>query len=196
MTRRCAPVATAASFPAAAEDYFHDMDGGIALTPQQIQGRNTWLVWSGGNDRFWDGMTATTFGGFDLLKIVSSHPGLKFDRNSRWSYLGLINEPCFDKPTGPDPDHFGLWLDKRRADCPPDPFADPKKYPGVKLGARGSTVPVGLLLRRADRRSSACACSPIRPSTRPQSRRGTPSGTTPTRNTTTTPSWSGRTASA
>jgi hypothetical protein len=134
---------TAASFPAADEDYFHDMDGGIKLTPQQVAGRNTWVVWSGGNDKFWDGMTATTFGGFDLLKIVSSHPGLKFDRDSRWSYLGLVNEPCFDKPAGPDPDHFGLWLDKRRADCPADPFADATKYPGVKIGARGSTVPVG-----------------------------------------------------
>ncbi len=133
----------ASSFPAAAEDYFHDMDGGIALSEQEIQGRNTWLVWSGGNDRFWDGMTATTFGAFDLLKIVSSHPGQKFDRDSRWNYLGLISEPCFDKPTGPDSAHFGLWLDKRRADCPADPFADASKYPGVALGARGGAVPVG-----------------------------------------------------
>ena len=133
----------AASFPAAAEDYFHDMDGGVALTPQEVQGRNTWLVWTGGNDRFWDGMTATTFGAFDLLKIVSSHPGQKFDRESRWSYLGLINEPCFDKPTGPDKAHFGLWLDQRRADCPADPFADAARYPGVAIGARGSTVPAG-----------------------------------------------------
>ena len=131
------------SFPAATDDYFHNMDGGIALTPQEIQGRNTWLVWSGGNDRFWDGMTATTFGAFDLLKAISSHPGQTFDHGTRWSYLGVINEPCFDKPTGPDSDHFGLWLDKRRADCPPDPFADPQKYPGVAIGARGSTVPVG-----------------------------------------------------
>src|ERR1700722_11189617 len=45
----------AASFPAAADDYFHDMDGGVALTTQEVAGRNTWLVWSGGNDRFWDG---------------------------------------------------------------------------------------------------------------------------------------------
>src|SRR6202034_2751476 len=81
---------TAASFPAADEDYFHDMDGGIKLTPQQVQGRNTWLVWSGGDDKFWDGMTATTFGGFDLLKIVSSHPGLKFDRDSPWISLGSL----------------------------------------------------------------------------------------------------------
>ena len=30
------------------------MDGGVALTPDEIKGRNMWLVWTGGNDRFWD----------------------------------------------------------------------------------------------------------------------------------------------
>ena len=35
---------TAQSFPAAGEDYFHDMDGGIPLSPDEIKGRNTWLV--------------------------------------------------------------------------------------------------------------------------------------------------------
>ena len=34
-----------ASFPAAADDYFHDMDGGVALTAPETQGRNTWVVW-------------------------------------------------------------------------------------------------------------------------------------------------------
>ena len=134
---------TEASFPAADEDYFHDMDNGIALTPAEVQGRNTWNVWTGGNDRFWDGLTATTFGAFDLLKIISSYPNQKYDRDSRWQYLGLVNEPCFDKPAGPDADRFGLWLDRRRADCAPDPFANASKYPGVKIGARGATVPVG-----------------------------------------------------
>ena len=33
-----------------------------------------WIVWTGGNDRFWDLMTNTTFGAFDLLKTISSHP--------------------------------------------------------------------------------------------------------------------------
>ena len=46
-----------ASFAAADEDYFHDMDGGIALTPEQVKGRNIWMVWTGGNDRFWDALT-------------------------------------------------------------------------------------------------------------------------------------------
>ncbi|MBV9825532.1 MAG: hypothetical protein JO001_07655 [Alphaproteobacteria bacterium] len=133
----------AASFPAAGEDYFHDMDGGVALSPEEIKGRNMWNVWTGGNDRFWDTMTASTFGGFDLLKIVAYNPDKPIDRNRRWSYLGVINEPCFDVPTAPDPDRFGLLLDKRRGDCPADPFADENKYPGVSIGARGTTVPVG-----------------------------------------------------
>jgi hypothetical protein len=133
----------AASFPMATEDYFHDMDGGIALSPDEIRGRNMWLLWSGGNDRFWDGMTTSTFGAFDLLKAVTSHPGQQSDRDSRWNYLGVMNEPCFDKPTGPDPKRFGLWLDTRRAGCPIDPFEDEAKYPGVAIGARGKTVPLG-----------------------------------------------------
>ena len=33
-----------------------------------------WLVWTGGNDRFWDALTVSSFGAFDLLKTVSSHP--------------------------------------------------------------------------------------------------------------------------
>ncbi|MBS0644488.1 MAG: hypothetical protein JSS43_31870 [Proteobacteria bacterium] len=134
---------TEASFPAADEDYFKDMDNGAVLDPVQVKGRNTWNVWTGGNDRFWDTMTATTFGAFDLLKTISSYPNQINSRDNRWKYVGLINEPCFDKPTGPDPERFGLWLDKRRSDCPPDPFANATKYPGVKIGARGTTVPVG-----------------------------------------------------
>jgi hypothetical protein len=139
----------AATFPQADEDYLHDMDNGVALTPAEIKGRNMWVVWTGGNDRFWDKMTAATFGGFDLLKIISSSPGLKSDRDSRWSWLGLVNEPCFDKASGPDPQRFGLWLDVRSKDCPADPFEDEKKYPGVAIGARGKqigkdqTLPVG-----------------------------------------------------
>ena len=34
----------------------------------------------------------------------------------------------------------------RRTDCPPDPFANEQKYPGVKIGARGKTYPDGSVL--------------------------------------------------
>ena len=135
----------AASLPMASEDYFHDMDGGVALSPDEIKGRNMWVVWTGGNDQFWDGMTASTFGAFDLLKIVAYDPATSVNRNRRWNYLGLMNEPCFDPPTQPDPKRFGLLLDQRRADCPADPFENETEYPGIAIGARGTTVPVGSL---------------------------------------------------
>lgn len=138
---------TAESFPAADEDYFHDMDGGNRegappLSENAVRGRNTWIVWTGGNDLFWDFMSNNTFGAFDLLKTLSSHPNQVYSRDNRWHYLGLVNEPCFEKATGPDPERWGLWLDRRveGPDCPPDPFADAEKYPGVKIGARGTIV--------------------------------------------------------
>src|SRR5262249_13092533 len=106
---------SAQSFPAADEDYFRAMDGGIALTADEVRGRNMWLVWTGGNDRLWDKLTNPTFGAFDFLKILSSYPRLKYSRDNRWDYFGLVNEPCFTKPTGPDPQRYGLWLDVRSA---------------------------------------------------------------------------------
>jgi hypothetical protein len=133
----------AQTFPAADEDYFKGMDGGIALTADEVKGRNMWLVWTGGNDRLWDKLTNLTFGTFDLLKIVSSYPGLKYSRDNRWNYFGLSNEPCFTKATGPDPQRYGLWLDQRSADCPADPFANEQKYPGVAVDARGKNIPAG-----------------------------------------------------
>ena len=171
----------------APDPYFADMDYGylrarnpdLKLSEAEERGRNTWIVWTFGNDRFWDYMSNHTFGAFDLLKIVSSSPDIgyctddssprheiKYDgpyvamnyeacksadkfwvaisRENRWSWLGVVNEPCFVKPTAPDA--YGLWLDRRvpeSAECPKDPFDDEKKYPGVKIGARGHTVPVG-----------------------------------------------------
>lgn len=131
------------SFPAADEDYFKDMDGGyrgVKLSTDEVKGRNNWIVWSGGNDRLWNQLSINAFGTFDLLKTISSYPGLPASRDNRWGYLGLVNEPCFTKPTGPDPKRFGLWLDVRDSACPPDPFANAEKYPGVEIGARGQVI--------------------------------------------------------
>lgn len=136
---------TPASFVAADEDYFHAMDGGIPLTADEVKGRDTWLVWTGGNDVLWDRLSIISFGNLDLLKTLSSYPTLATRRRNRWDTLGVINEPCFKEATGPNPARFGLWLDVRvrSKDCPPDPFENEKKYPGVAIGARGTTVPVG-----------------------------------------------------
>jgi len=128
-------------FRQADEDYFRDMDNGIALTPDEIKGRNMWLVWTGGNDQFWDYMAQPTLGGFDLLKLVAPDPKGPNSHDNRWRQLGLVNEPCFSAPARPD--EYGLWRDVRDPSCPPDPFANADKYPGVKIGARGRIVPVG-----------------------------------------------------
>src|SRR5262249_31766297 len=40
------------SFPAAGEDYFKAMDNGASFTSDEVKGRNMWIVWTGGNDRF------------------------------------------------------------------------------------------------------------------------------------------------
>ena len=154
----------AESFPAADEDYFRDMDYGATKDPKQIaaalapyvpgiapdaavsavvKGRNNWIVWSGGNDRLWDVLSVQSAGILDFLKILSNHPSLDYSRDTRWRYLGLVNEPCFEKGSGPRKDRYGLWLDVRRDDCPADPFENEAKYPGVKIGARGKNMPVG-----------------------------------------------------
>src|SRR6185312_5085123 len=138
----------AASLPAADEDYYHDMDGGLTLTPSQVVGRNNWVVWTAGNDHLWDVLANKSVGNFDLLKTISSyHPESsksQYGRHNRWKYFGLVNEPCFEEAKGPDPKRHNLWLDTRRADCPPDPFENETKYPGVKLGARGTKdLPAG-----------------------------------------------------
>lgn len=154
----------ASSFPAADEDYFADMDYGVTRDPEAlraaldpyvpgitgeqavaaaVKGRNNWIVWTGGNDRFWDQISRDSVGSLDLLKTLSNHPSQGYSRDNRWEYLGLVNEPCFEKGTGPREDRHGLWLDVRSEDCPPDPFENEEKYPGVAIGARGENLPVG-----------------------------------------------------
>ena len=125
------------SFRAADEDYFRDMDYGLTKHPEKVaaaldpyipgispadavaavvRGRNNWIVWTGGNDRLWDELNRASVGAFDLLKVVSNHPSLKFNRGNRWSYLGLVNEPCFKKAGAPRQDRFGLvYCTHRRA---------------------------------------------------------------------------------
>jgi hypothetical protein len=175
----------AKSFKAADEDYFRQMDSGVALTPAEVEGRNTWILWTAGNDRFWDSLSKKSVGTVDLLKTLSSHPNLKnFSRDNRWYYLGLVNEPCFDKAAAPDPQRFGLWLDKRRADCAADPFEDEKKYPGVKIRAARMCRP--LPFTATPRASSVCGCFRIRTLTKPRGKNGTRSDFTRIRPITTT----------
>ena len=78
----------------------------------------------------WDKLANTSFGAFDLLKTLSSHPALPARRSNRANYLGLWNEPGFSEATEPDGERYGLWLDKRVGGWR-EPFEDAEAYPGV-----------------------------------------------------------------
>ena len=152
------------TLPGADEDYMADMDYGITKDPEAVRaaldpylpgispedavaavvrGRNNWNVWTAGNDTLWDQLSRDSLGALDLLKTLSNHPSLGYSRDNRWEYLGLVNEPCFEKGDGPREDRYGLWLDVRSEDCPPDPFENEEEYPGVEIGARGKNIPAG-----------------------------------------------------
>ena len=136
---------TRTHFAAADEGYFTEMDKGllepavisangtVQYPPQivalakrtglsneeirqhAIKGQNTWTVWTGGNDLFWDRLVNISIGTFDLLKVISSHEKQAYGRRNRWHYLGLVNEPCFEEATKESAaaSGFGLWLDRR-----------------------------------------------------------------------------------
>ena len=100
------------------------------LTPDEVKGRNTWIVWTR-RQRPVLGRADETH----VRRVRSAEdrfvaPGLKFSRDNRWNYLGLVNEPCFDKPTGPDPERFGLWLDERDAELPARSVRERSKISG------------------------------------------------------------------
>lgn len=154
------------------DDYFQDMDYGITkeenlpalqqslveffpgITPQQAKqraarGRNNWIVWTAGNDRFWDYMGRATYGSLDFLKTISNNPSFPLKkklpawRGNRWQVLGLVNEPCFVENHEPLEERWGLVLDKRDTSlpgCGKDPFEDESKYPGIKIGSRGTDL--------------------------------------------------------
>ena len=79
-----------ADFPQITADIFKPMDGGIDLSPEEIMGRNTWNLWSGGNEHFWNHAAQDSFGLMDLLKMLDNR---KFPRGERFKVLGLVNEP-------------------------------------------------------------------------------------------------------
>ncbi|MDQ6765028.1 MAG: hypothetical protein M3Z22_02860, partial [Verrucomicrobiota bacterium] len=122
---------TTADFPQITADVFRPMDGGIALSQEEIMGRNAWNLWSGGNQHFWNTAAQDSYGLLDLLKTVDNR---KYKRAERFKTLGLVNEPGFRPPTKPD--EYGLWLDE---ETEPEPAGiDPKIYgkPSGILGFR------------------------------------------------------------
>ena len=82
------------------------MDGGTALTPDEVQGRNMWIVWTGGNDRFWDELTD-----LHLRRLRPAEdrcprtPGCRYSRRHRAGTTSAWStSPASSKATAPDPE--------------------------------------------------------------------------------------------
>ncbi|MCC6428227.1 MAG: hypothetical protein IT435_15570 [Phycisphaerales bacterium] len=110
---------TTADLPEISVDVFKEMDNGIVLTADEIKGRNAWMLWTAGNEQFWDHMARESFGLVDLLKTLDTRK-----RGSRFREAGMVNEPGFK--AGEKPDQHGLWLDERVD--PPQAGVDEKVY--------------------------------------------------------------------
>ena len=116
-------------FPDLAADVFAEMDGGtnLALSADEIKGRNTWNLWCAGTEQFWDRMARESFGLIDLLKTIDSRK-----RGSRFKDLGLINQPGYRQASRPD--KHGVWLDEAVEGEPAE--IDPKVF-GRSTGIMG-----------------------------------------------------------
>ncbi len=107
-------------FPPDGFDYFAEMDTAVypgapgdadvrpqplRLEPDEIRGRNTWLLWTGGNEAFWDWLANHSYGFVDLLKLVDFSPQ---NSSPRFEKAGLIVEPNTRVPLTPD--RSGLYI--------------------------------------------------------------------------------------
>jgi cytochrome c5 len=120
---------TTADFPQITADIFKLMDGGIELSPEEIMGRNTWNLWSAGNQHFWNHAAQDSYGLMDLLKMLDNR---KFPRGDRFKTLGLANEPGFRAASKAD--EFGLWLDEQ---VEPEPAGIDETVYGKSSGVLG-----------------------------------------------------------
>jgi hypothetical protein len=120
---------TPSDFPEITANIFEPMDGGIQLSLEEIMGRNAWILWSAGNDHFWNEAAQDSFGLVDLLKMLDNR---KYPRSQRFNILGLINEPGFQAPAKAD--ELGLMLDEQTA---PEPAGIDEKVYGKPSGVIG-----------------------------------------------------------
>src|SRR5437763_2128288 len=68
----------AEKFPDIATDVFQGMDAPLSFDPAKpadlaaIKGRNTWLLWTAGDEKLWDYAALKSRGVIDLLKMLDS----------------------------------------------------------------------------------------------------------------------------
>jgi len=111
-------------------------------TPQQRRGRDMWLFWTAGNQKFYRYLQVYAGNlpvpmSVDFYRLLDSR-----NRSTRFKDIGLINEPNFKPATKPD--EYGLWTDEWQRDpleyYPNHYYTDEhdlKKYWGEPTGIVG-----------------------------------------------------------
>jgi hypothetical protein len=128
MTRKGTPVTyrTKECFPAETRDLFWEMDqvasgpngkleplnfdkdGNGTISDEErdaIRGRNTWLLWGGGNESFWGWLTEDGYGLSDFMIMIDSRR-----RNQRFENMGVMNQPDFE--ANHNKTILGLYFDR------------------------------------------------------------------------------------
>jgi hypothetical protein len=128
----------------ATANYFEDMDcvkGGppvekLKLSAEEIKGRNAWVLWTGGNEAFWDWLARHGYGSVDIMKLADSR-----ERGKRFAKAGLISEPGMRPPTPQETEQaHGIRYDRpdkthvELVNHPPNP--DYYGYPSGVVGLR------------------------------------------------------------
>ena len=71
------------------------LDDAQLTTDSEILGRNTWMLWCGGNEQFWGEYLPQNGHGFlELLKVIDTR-----NRTIRWRDVGMVNEPGMRQAT-------------------------------------------------------------------------------------------------
>ena len=142
------------------DDYFADMDNGATKNPDNVAkdlapyvpgispqeavrrvviGRNNWIVWTAGNDRFWDVLATKRFGRRrpveDDLECTQSEIQPRQSLELSWSGQRAMLHQADSAAHGP---LRTMARPARSRTARADPFENETKYPGVKIGARGT----------------------------------------------------------
>jgi cytochrome c5 len=115
-------------FPETASPVLDRMDGALPLSEDERKGRNTWVLWTAGDQVFWDGMSQHGLGTADLLKTIDSRL-----HKTRFHDMGLMNQPGFEQAT--QPNQQGLWLDIGDQEAGVDPvvYGKPSGVVGLRI---------------------------------------------------------------
>ena len=151
-TKRCAPSARRRRSRPPTRTTSTTWTAACRSRPEEIKGRNMWIVWTGGNDRFWDvaGATEPRHARLPEDGLVASDAAAT-RATTAGAYLGLVNEPCFKKADRAGSEPLRPVARRARSGLPARPVRQRGEVPG-RADRRARQDRAGrLLLRRAHR---------------------------------------------